>query len=105
MFKNLKDVGFSESRKFLANLFECWFYSKTKGIFFIAFLNVDITSSLESPTFGFKVIRNTGPTVQFISNAKRLKLQLNETFSPVRVSKKMNFIWLNSIEILSLQTD
>lgn len=55
--------------------------------------------------FGFKVIRNTGPTVQFISNAKRLKLQLNETFSPVRVSKKTNFIWLNSIEILSLQTD
>ena len=55
--------------------------------------------------FGFKVIRNTGPTVQFISNAKRLKLQLNEAFSPVRVSKKMNFIWLNSIEILSLQTD
>jgi hypothetical protein len=54
--------------------------------------------------FGFKVIRNTGPVVQFISNTKRLKLELNKTFSPVRVSKKINFIWMNGIEILSLQT-
>lgn len=55
-------------------------------------------------SFGFRIIRTTEPYVEFISNTKRLKLELNKTFSPVRVSEKINFIWMNGIEILSLRT-
>ena len=51
---------------------------------------------------GFQVTACSGPVVEFFSTTKRLKLESNTRLEPVRLSQNINFVWMNSLERLSL---